>query len=69
MNAFETNFKVGMKVKVYNPYGSFYFEDVIKKITPKGRYIKVGETNYTPMDKDTATCITRWGMRSIHIIK
>ena len=48
MNAFETDFKVGTKVKVYNPYGSFEYEDVVKSITPKGMYIKVGYTNYRP---------------------
>lgn len=30
MNAFEINFKVGTKGKVYNPYDSFEYEDVVK---------------------------------------
>lgn len=69
MNAFETEFKVGTKVKVYNPYGSFEYEDVVKSITPKGMYIKVGNTNYRPVTKDYATRISRWGQGTIKIIK
>lgn len=68
MNAFETNFKVGTRVKVYNPYGSCSYEDVVKEITPKGMYIKVGDMRYKPVGKDCATRISRWGMGTIRIV-
>ena len=44
MNAFETEFKVGTKVKVYNPYGSFEYEDVVKSNTC---YFVTLNINYT----------------------
>lgn len=69
MNAFETDFKVGTRVKVYNPYGSFEYEDIVQSITPKGMYIKVRGINYRPMKKDYATHISRWGQGTITIIK
>ena len=34
-------------------------------ITPKGMYIKVGNTNYRPVTKDYATRISRWGQGTI----
>ena len=36
MNAFETDFQVGTRVKAYNPYGSFTYDVVVKSISPKG---------------------------------
>ena len=52
MNAFETNFKVGTKVKVYNPYGSFTFESTVESISPKGKNIKVRGQNYTAVNEN-----------------
>ena len=51
MNAFETDFQVGTRVKAYNPYGSFTYDVVVKAISPKGSCIKVGNTNYCPTIK------------------
>ena len=69
MNAFETNFKVGTKVKVYNPYGSFTFESTVESISPKGKYIKVRGQNYTAVNENYATYISRWGQGSITVIQ
>ncbi len=68
INAFDTDFKVGTKVKVYNPFGSYEYEDTVTSITPKGMYIKVGNINYRPKRNNYATHLSRWGIGSIRII-
>ncbi|WP_268878577.1 hypothetical protein [Roseburia porci] len=42
MNALESDFTVGSRVMVYNPYGSYEYESEVTGITPAGKYIKVG---------------------------
>ena len=44
--AIKNNFKVGTKVRVYCPYGSFEYEDTVTAVSPKGMSISVGESKY-----------------------
>lgn len=54
---------------MYNPYGSFTYDVVVKSISPKGRCIKVGNTNYYPIRKDYAeAALLCWGRSTIEII-
>lgn len=69
INAFTAGFKVGGKVKVYEPYGSFTYEDVVQRITPKGRYVTVGDIRYTVSSDESAIHASCWGIGSIRPIK
>ena len=69
MNVLKSDFKVGSRVMVYNPYGSYEYEAEVTDITPAGKYIKVGNTKYKPVTKTQAELITRWGIQTIELIK
>lgn len=66
--AIKNNFKVGTKVRVYCPYGSFEYEDTVTAVSPKGMSISVGESKYKPLNNNVATNISRWGIGTITVI-
>ena len=66
--AIKNNFKVGTKVRVYCPYGSFEYEDTVTAVSPKGMSISVGESKYKPLNNNFATNISRWGIGTITVI-
>lgn len=70
INAYDANFKIGTKVKVFNPYGAFTYEDVVQYIPPQGRFVKVGDVKYYPKKKDYAEAsLSCWGRGTIEIVK
>lgn len=62
----ESNFKVGDTVNVWNPYGAFYHDGIVEKISPNGEWITVNGQRYKVKDKDWAGIITRWGSACVY---